>query len=85
MGSTSEWSLDMRGRLDAWSNGFDLEAKLPPAREALLALGDNTFDILAIGPLTNLAEWAADAELAPILADRVRKVWVMGGCVFTNL
>eukprot|EP00565_Helicotheca_tamesis_P008724 CAMPEP_0185733978 /NCGR_PEP_ID=MMETSP1171-20130828/21045_1 /TAXON_ID=374046 /ORGANISM="Helicotheca tamensis, Strain CCMP826" /LENGTH=333 /DNA_ID=CAMNT_0028403847 /DNA_START=97 /DNA_END=1096 /DNA_ORIENTATION=- len=40
---------------------------------------NNSTDILCIGPLTNLAKWVSSTTTGPLLQQKVKDIWIMGG------
>jgi inosine-uridine nucleoside N-ribohydrolase len=40
---------------------------------------EETFDLMCIGPLSNLADWISDESTAALVHTQVNAVWIMGG------
>lgn len=40
---------------------------------------DRQYDLICLGPLTNVASWLEDPSLARLMCDKIENVWVLGG------
>merc|ERR1712216_376733 len=80
-----DWGGDYRDGLCKWvsenlgptSEAHDAGKAVPAMVELLRASEPSSVDIVAIGPLTNIAQLLAQNE--ELLRTKVRRVWVMGG------
>mmetsp|Transcript_25792 Transcript_25792/g.38616 ORF Transcript_25792/g.38616 Transcript_25792/m.38616 type:complete len:259 (-) Transcript_25792:711-1487(-) len=82
-----DWLIDYRKNLDYFidkedficnekedNRGADIELSTFLEKQE-----DGSVDFMCLGPLTNIKNWLTDQSIGPLIQQKVKDVWIMGG------